>query len=59
VVTGLSDLGLTYLIFLAGYELDLQKIRGKPLAAGHRRVGDLPGHRAGRGVRPGVVGAGP
>jgi Kef-type K+ transport system membrane component KefB len=31
VVTGLSDLGLTYLIFLAGYELDLQRIRGKPL----------------------------
>jgi len=28
VVTGLSDLGLTYLIFLAGYELDLQRIRG-------------------------------
>jgi Kef-type K+ transport system membrane component KefB len=31
VVTGLSDLGLTFLIFLAGYELDLQKIRGHPL----------------------------
>jgi Kef-type K+ transport system membrane component KefB len=31
VVIGLSDLGLTFLIFLAGYELDLQKIRGKPL----------------------------
>jgi Kef-type K+ transport system membrane component KefB len=31
VVTGLSDLGLTFLIFLAGYELDLQQIRGKPL----------------------------
>ena len=31
VVTGLSDLGLTFLIFLAGYELDLQKIRGRPL----------------------------
>jgi len=31
VVTGLSDLGLTYLIFLAGYELDLQRIRGTPL----------------------------
>lgn len=31
LVTGLSDLGLTYLIFLAGYELDLQKIRGTPL----------------------------
>ena len=31
VVTGLSDLGLTFLIFLAGYELDLHRIRGKPL----------------------------
>ncbi len=31
VITGLSDLGLTYLIFLAGYELDLDRIRGKPL----------------------------
>ena len=31
IVTGLSDLGLTFLIFLAGYELDLRKIRGKPL----------------------------
>jgi Kef-type K+ transport system membrane component KefB len=31
VVTGLSDLGLTYLIFLAGYELDLARIRGTPL----------------------------
>ena len=31
VVSGLSDLGLTYLIFLAGYELDLDKIRGRPL----------------------------
>jgi Kef-type K+ transport system membrane component KefB len=30
-VSELSDLGLTYLIFLAGYELDLQKIRGAPL----------------------------
>jgi Kef-type K+ transport system membrane component KefB len=31
IVTGLSDLGLTYLIFLAGFELDLRKIRGSPL----------------------------
>ncbi len=30
-VSELSDLGLTYLIFLAGYELDLQRIRGAPL----------------------------
>ncbi len=31
VVTALSDLGLTFLIFLAGYELDMEEIRGKPL----------------------------
>src|ERR1700679_4328684 len=31
VVTGLSDLGLTFLIFLAGFELDLKKFRGRPL----------------------------
>lgn len=31
VVTGLSDLGLTFLIFLAGFELDLRRIRGRPL----------------------------
>ncbi len=30
-VTGLSDLGLTYLIFMAGYELNLQQIKGQPL----------------------------
>jgi Kef-type K+ transport system membrane component KefB len=31
VVTGLADLGLTYLIFMAGYELNLQQIKGQPL----------------------------
>lgn len=31
VVAGLSDLGLTFLIFLAGFELDLQRIRGRPV----------------------------
>lgn len=31
LVIALSDLGLTYLIFLAGFELDLQKVRGSPL----------------------------
>jgi Kef-type K+ transport system membrane component KefB len=31
VVTGLSDLGLSYLIFLAGYELDVDRIRGDPV----------------------------
>lgn len=31
IVNALADLGLTYLIFLAGFELDLMKIRGRPL----------------------------
>lgn len=31
IVTALADLGLTYLIFLAGFELDLQRMRGTPL----------------------------
>ena len=31
VVAGLSDLGLTFLVFLAGFELDVQRIRGRPL----------------------------
>ncbi|HWD52783.1 MAG TPA: cation:proton antiporter [Acidimicrobiales bacterium] len=31
VVSGFSDLGLAFLMFLAGYELDLQRIRGRPL----------------------------
>src|SRR5580698_9157349 len=31
LVTGLADLGLTYLIFMAGYELNLQQIKGQPL----------------------------
>ena len=31
VVNGLSDIGLAFLMFLAGYELDLQRIRGRPL----------------------------
>jgi len=34
VVTGLSDIGLAFLMFLAGYELDLQRIRGRPLKLG-------------------------
>lgn len=32
VVDALSDLGLTFLMFLAGYELDLRRIVGRPLA---------------------------
>jgi Kef-type K+ transport system membrane component KefB len=31
LVKGLSDLGLTFLIFLAGYELNIERVRGKPL----------------------------
>ena len=34
VVSGLSDIGLAFLMFLAGYEIDLQKMRGKPLKLG-------------------------
>ena len=30
-VGGLSDLGLSFLMFLAGYEIDLQEIKGQPL----------------------------
>lgn len=31
VVSGFSDMGLAFLMFLAGYELDLLRIRGRPL----------------------------
>ena len=31
VVSGFSDMGLAFLMFLAGYELDLRRIRGRPL----------------------------
>jgi Kef-type K+ transport system membrane component KefB len=31
VVTALTDLGLTFLIFMAGYELDLARVRGRSL----------------------------
>jgi Kef-type K+ transport system membrane component KefB len=31
VVTGLSQLGLAFLMFLAGYEIDFARIRGRPL----------------------------
>ena len=58
IVTGLSDLGLTFLIFLAGYELDLRKIRGKPLQLATAGC-DLPAGRSDRGVRPGLFGPGP
>jgi Kef-type K+ transport system membrane component KefB len=33
-VNGLSDIGLAFLMFLAGYELDLHRIRGRPLRVG-------------------------
>jgi len=31
VVNGFSDMGLAFLMFLAGFELDLERIRGRPL----------------------------
>ncbi len=31
VITALADMGLSYLMFLAGYELDLPRIRGRAL----------------------------
>lgn len=34
VVSGLSDIGLAFLMFLAGYELELGQIRGRPLRLG-------------------------
>jgi len=30
-IRGLSDLGLTFLMFLAGYEINLQEVKGRPL----------------------------
>lgn len=32
VISALSDLGLSFLMFLAGFELELQRIRGRPVA---------------------------
>jgi Kef-type K+ transport system membrane component KefB len=34
IVTGLSELGLAFLMFLAGYEIDMGRIRGVPLKRG-------------------------
>ena len=31
VVSALSDIGLTFLMFLAGFELDLNRVKGPPL----------------------------
>jgi Kef-type K+ transport system membrane component KefB len=31
VVTALSDMGLTFLMFLAGFELELKRLKGRPL----------------------------
>jgi Kef-type K+ transport system membrane component KefB len=33
VIDGLAGIGLTFLFFMAGYEIDLQRIRGRPLAS--------------------------
>ena len=32
IIDGLAGIGLTFLFFMAGYEIDLQRIRGRPLA---------------------------
>lgn len=34
VVSALSDLGLTFLMFMAGFELDLHRVKGRPLVLG-------------------------
>jgi Kef-type K+ transport system membrane component KefB len=34
VITALSDMGLTFLMFMAGFELDLKRIKGSPLNLG-------------------------
>ena len=31
LVTALSDMGLTFLMFLAGYDLELSRVKGQPL----------------------------
>src|SRR5277367_6067957 len=31
VISALSDIGLTFLMFLAGFELDLNRVKGQPL----------------------------
>lgn len=31
VITSLSDMGLSFLMFLAGYEIDFSKVKGRPL----------------------------
>ena len=50
-ISGLSNLGLALLMFLAGYEIDFAKIRGLPVDLGLRSwaglAGDRPGDRAG------------
>ncbi len=56
VVTGLSDLGLTFLVFLAGYELDPAKIRGAPLRLAS--LGWLVSIAIGMGAAFGLVSAG-
>jgi Kef-type K+ transport system membrane component KefB len=32
IIDGLAAIGLTFLFFMAGYEIDLQRVRGRPLA---------------------------
>jgi Kef-type K+ transport system membrane component KefB len=47
VVNGFSDMGLAFLMFLAGFELDLLRIRGAAIAPGFSGLGCLS--RSGRG----------
>ncbi len=37
----LGDLGLGMLFFFAGYEIDFDRIKGRPLELARRRLGDL------------------
>ena len=51
IVTALSDFGLTFLMFLAGTELDLATIREGHLGPRRNVVSRISGHRVGRRSR--------
>jgi Kef-type K+ transport system membrane component KefB len=53
VVDALSDLGLGFLMFLAGSELDLHRGARHAVAVGTDRMGDIARHRSRPGVHPG------
>ena len=60
-LSAVALLGLSFLLFLAGSEVDLRRFRGTPRQAGRRLAGDLPGAprrvvaRAGRARVGGAV----